>query len=64
MKVEPDLSLVQDESSVRYEWLQSLYIRVTKLIQVTLQSAWFFYTFPYIFYTFLYISKHVKLLVI
>ena len=48
MKVEPDLSLVQGESSVRYELLQSLYIHVTKLIQVTLQSAWFFYfyTFP------------------
>ena len=48
MKVEPDLTLVQGESSVRYELLQSLYIHVTKLIQVTLQSAWFFYfyTFP------------------
>ena len=37
MKVEPDLSLVQGESSVRYELLQSLYIHVTKLIQVTLR---------------------------
>ena len=56
MKVEPDLSLVQDESSVRYEWLQSLYISVTKLIQVTLQSAWFFY-----FYTFpCYITGHLS----
>ena len=36
MKVEPDLSLVQDESSVRYKWLQSLYTHVTKLTQVTL----------------------------
>ena len=30
MKVEPDLTLVQGESSVRYELLQSLYIHVTK----------------------------------
>ena len=37
MKVEPDLTLVQGESSVRYELLQSLYIHVTKLIQVTLR---------------------------
>ena len=36
MKVEPDLSLVQDESLVRYKWLQSLYTHVTKLTQVTL----------------------------
>ena len=56
MKVEPDLTLVQGESSVRYEWLQSLYIRVTKV-----NSG---YTTECMVFLFLYISKHVTLLVI
>ena len=44
MKVEPDLTLVQGESSVRYELLQSLYIHVTiSLNSGYTESAWFFY---------------------
>ena len=46
MKVEPDLTLVQGESSVRYELLQSLYIHWECMV-----------------FLFLYISKHVTLLV-
>ena len=48
MKVEPDLSLVQDKFSVRYECQQSLEMDVNKSLLRFHYSEWFlyFYTFP------------------